>query len=75
MRKITSILLLAAMLLSMAACGQADTGTDTAETAADAQTEAVTETEETRAMHEVPELDFGGEEFNILYPQWQGYRF
>lgn len=75
MRKITSILLLAAMLLSMAACGQADTGTDTAETAADAQTEAVTGTEETRAMHEVPELDFGGEEFNILYPQWQGYRF
>jgi len=75
MRKITSILLLAAMLLSMAACGQADTGADTAETAADAQTEAVTETEETRAMHEVPELDFGGEEFRILYPTWQGYLY
>ena len=75
MRKITSILLIAAMLLSMAACGQADTGADTAETAADAQTEAVTETEETRAMHEVPELDFGGEEFRILYPTWQGYLY
>jgi len=74
MRKITTILLLGAMLLSMAACGQAETISD-AETTGDVQTETAAETEETRAMHEVPTLDFGGEEFKILYPQWQGYRF
>ena len=73
MRKITATLLLAAMLLSMAACGET-TAVETADTAA--QTEAAVETEETRAMHALPEdLDFGGQVFNMAYPDWQGYKF
>ncbi|MBQ8641813.1 MAG: hypothetical protein IJ480_06295 [Clostridia bacterium] len=74
MRKITAAILLLAMLLSMAACGNtADTEETTADTAA--QTEAA-ETEETRARHEVPEdLDFEGAPFQIAYPDWQGYKF
>jgi len=73
MRKRTASLLLFAMLLSVTACG--DTGT--AETSADtaAQIETVEETEETRAMHQVPETDFGGADFHILYPTWQGYLY
>lgn len=31
---------------------------------------------ETRPMHSVPdELDYGGETFNVLYPNWQGYNY
>lgn len=75
MREITSLLLVAAMLLSMTACGQGAAKTPTAETTPDVQSESVVETAETRAMHDVPELDFGGEEFRILYPTWQGYQY
>ncbi len=72
MKKITALMLLCAMLTSMAACGSGDTTTETTETAA-AQTEAVAETEETRAMHQVPEADFGGDTFHIGWFAWQGY--
>ena len=73
MRKITATLLLAAMLLSMAACGNTADVETTADTAA--QGETVVETEETRAMHALPEdLDFGGANFHIAYPDWQGYQ-
>ena len=71
MRKITAILLLAAMLLSMAACGDTADVETTADTAA--QTETTVETEETRPMHAVPESDFGGELFHINALDWQGY--
>jgi hypothetical protein len=74
MRRFTTVLLLFAMLLSLAACGDADT-TETAADVNAVQTEAVVETEETRPMHEVPEIDFGGANFHILYPTWQGYQF
>ena len=74
MRKITATLLLAAMLLSMAACGETADVETTADTAA--QGEAAPETEETRAMHALQEdLDFGGAVFNMAYPDWQGYKF
>lgn len=74
MRKITATLLLAAMLLSMAACGNTADVETTADTAA--QGETVAETEETRTMHTLPEdLDFGGAVFNMAYPDWQGYTF
>jgi len=74
MRKITATLLLAAMLLSMAACGETADVETTADTAA--QGETAPETEETRAMHALPEdLDFGGAVFNMAYPDWQGYKF
>ena len=74
MRKITATLLLAAMLLSMAACGNTADVETTADTAAQAET--VAETEETRANHALPEdLDFGGAVFNMAYPDWQGYKF
>ncbi|MBQ8641812.1 MAG: hypothetical protein IJ480_06290 [Clostridia bacterium] len=76
MRKITASLLLFAMLLSAAACGQTEAVNDTAETdAAVIQTDTAAETEETRAMHQVPETDFEGANFHILYPTWQGYQY
>lgn len=73
MKKITAALLLMAMFLSMAACGNTEQTVDTSAdtTAADTTTP---ETEETRPMHTLAEdLDFGGEDFNIAYPAWQGY--
>ncbi len=74
MRRMTATLLLAAMLLSMAACGNTADVETTADTAAQAET--APETEETRAMHALPEdLDFGGTVFNMAYPDWQGYKF
>lgn len=76
MKKITSVLLLIAMLASMAACSNTDTIT---ETTADTTTDSVdttAETEETRAMHAIPEdSDYGGATFHIAYPEWQGYRY
>ncbi len=71
MKKCTAIMLLCAMLTSMTACGETET-VETTETNA-AQMETTAETEETRAMHQVPEADFGGDTFTSVYGQWQGY--
>ena len=75
MRKMTAALLLAAMLLSMAACGSAETAENTAADTDAVLQETVFDAEETRAMHKVPETDFDGAVFNILYPTWQGYLY
>lgn len=78
MRKITASLLLAALLLSLAACGsgtttETDSGADTMPVP---ETESVTETEEeTRPMHQVAKTDYEGAAFNIAYPEWQGYLY
>ncbi len=75
MRKITTTLLLLAMLLSLAACGNATVETEaTADTNAAVTDTAAADVEETRPMHKVAETDFGGVKFNIAYPDWQGYR-
>ncbi len=77
-KKITIALLLCAMLApTFASCGggeTVDTAGDGTNTTADA-VETETEAEETRAMHRVPESDFGGAGFHTLYPDWQGYKF
>lgn len=73
MKKLTTTLLLCAMLLSMAACGneiKETTGTETtADTTAVADnTETESETELTRenTPDDLPEKDFGGKNFTIL---------
>ena len=88
MKRTLSILLLIAMLASsvtLASCGEsaanADTGTNAGavaspEASADAGDETPVIDEETRPMHKVPDdLDFEGSVFNILYPDWQGYKY
>ncbi len=75
MRKITSTMLLLAMLLSLAACGNSAAETETTADTSTAVTDtAAADTEETRPMHKVAEQDFGGATFTIAYPDWQGYR-
>lgn len=77
-KKTILALLICAMLASaFASCGggesvdTAGAGTDT--TANTTVSETVPE--ETRAMHKVPESDFGASTFHTLYPDWQGYKF
>lgn len=72
MKKFTTILLLCAMLLSLAACGnEVGESTDTestADTAAADNTETESETELTRenTPDDLPEKDFGGKNFTIF---------
>ena len=73
MKKLTTILLLCAMLLSMAACGNEAKETTANETTADTtavadNTETESETELTRenTPDDLPEKDFGGKNFTIL---------
>ena len=72
MKKLTTILLLCAMLLSMAACGNETKETTANETTADTaeadNTETESETELTRenTPDDLPEKDFGGKNFTIL---------
>ena len=65
-KRITSFLLLCALLTSLAACGEAQTET-TADTEAAAET--VTETEEV-ISDDLPERDFEGKVFTSLIPAW-----
>lgn len=74
-----SMFLLAASLLgaAMVSCGDAsDGGTVTAAPNNSAETTAV-ETEALRTPHAIPvdTLDFGGEELNMSYFDWQGYLY
>jgi hypothetical protein len=75
-----SVFLIAASLMTaaMTSCGGAgDTEAPVTDGATVAETAAVTEAVETRAPHAVPvdTLDFGGEELNMSFFDWQGYRF
>ncbi|MBQ4607856.1 MAG: hypothetical protein IJB15_14190, partial [Clostridia bacterium] len=65
-KRITSFLLLCALLTSLAACGEAQTET-TADTEAAAET--VVETEEV-ISDDLPERDFEGKVFTSLIPSW-----
>lgn len=57
--------------LSETASSMAETGG----TAGEESTETIAD-EETRQMHAVPsDLDYGGETFTIVYPNWQGYNY
>lgn len=57
--------------LSETASSMAETGG----TAGEESAETIAE-EETRQMHAVPsDLDYGGETFTIVYPNWQGYNY
>ena len=73
-KKTMIALLLCAMLLpGFASCGggeSAETDGSGADTITDATVGTETEPEETRAMHNVPESDFGGATFHTLYPDW-----
>lgn len=75
MKKLQAFVLLLALLLSCAACGQADTPVETAAPTTD--TESVSEeSTETVRTHNVPEdLDFEGASFHVAYPEWQGYKY
>ncbi|MBR5311962.1 MAG: hypothetical protein IKU40_03660 [Clostridia bacterium] len=86
MKRNLSLVLLAAMLVSpiLFSCGESQTNADPAapgtvsDTAADAVTaeEVPAAEEDARPMHQVPDnLDFEGAVFNILYPDWQGYKY
>lgn len=78
-KKTMIALLLCVMLLpGFASCGggeSVETVGSGADTTADTTVETESEPEETRAMHKVPESDFGGATFHTLYPDWQGYKF
>lgn len=79
-RRSISVFLIAASLMTaaMTSCGGAgDTEAPVTDAATVGETAAVTEAVETRAPHAVPvdTLDFGGEELNMSYFAWQGYRF
>ncbi len=76
MKKCTAILLLCAMLLSFAACGESTETTQETQTPV-TETEAVTETEteETRAQHAVPEKDFNGANHHSVYLNWSAFAF
>ena len=70
MKKTISILLLAAMLVSLASCG---TGTETSDTAADTTAAEETQSAQTDALSarrnitdDLPEADFGGDVFTVL---------
>ncbi|MBR5445607.1 MAG: hypothetical protein IKV57_05770 [Clostridia bacterium] len=70
MKKTISILLLAAMLVSLASCG---TGTETSDTAADTTAAEETQSAQTDALSarldiadDLPEANFGGDAFTVL---------
>ncbi len=71
MRKITASLLLLAMLLSMAACGNAATTDTTADTTVIADTEPV-ETEPAYVKADLPERDFEGKTFTFFARIYEG---
>ena len=74
MKKCTALLLLLAMLLSpaMTACSDGSAA-ETGNTAVENTETVPVETEETRAVHALPELDFGGANFHASYLDWQEY--
>ena len=78
-KKTMIALLLCVMLLpGFASCGggeSVETVGSGADTTADTTVETESEPEETRAMHKVPESDFGGATFHTLSLDWQGYKF
>ena len=78
-KKTMIALLLCVMLLpGFASCGvgeSVETVGSGADTTADTTVETESESEETRAMHKVPESDFGGATFHTLSLDWQGYKF
>ena len=64
-RRLTALLLVLCLVLpTMVSCG-GKTPVDNAENASEAK--------ETRAMHQVPQLDFNGETFHSYAFDWQGY--
>ena len=85
MKRTLSILLLIALLatpLTLASCGESETNADPAQTdavtsgePAPGEEEVIVE-DEGRPMHQVPDnLDFEAAVFNIVYPDWQGYKY
>lgn len=88
MKKAITLLLVFAMLLPLASCGEAPetvseeqpavgSASDTQEASeeqTDADADAAAE-EETRPMHKVQKCDFEGADFHTLYPEWQGYKY
>lgn len=85
MKRQISLLILLSILTSSAvltSCGESDSNSDIPSSVTEQNNTAVEENidtvvdEETRPMHGVPDtLDFEGAEFNILYPDWQGYQY
>ena len=78
-KKTMIALLLCVMLLpGFASCGvgeSVETVGSGADTTADTTVETESDPKETRAMHKVPESDFGGATFHTLSLDWQGYKF
>lgn len=74
MKRSISVLLLAAMLASMAACG--DTVPDSDDTTLSSDS-SDTGSADTESAYSYPELDFGGDDFNILNCEqlWEMYTY
>ncbi len=85
MKRSLSLLLLIALLTSsvtLASCGESAANADPVQTDAVTSGEPAPGEEETvvedegRPMHKVPDnLDFEAAVFNIVYPDWQGYKY
>ncbi len=73
LKRILSALILASMLVSMAACGGAETPSDTSADPNPTDTSAGADTEPARQMPDVEKCDYEGEEFNIFAPSWSLY--
>ena len=81
-KKILSALLALALLLPAAGCGESEVNTDTPNAADSSAPDVAAEKveaapdEDARPMHQVPdELDFDAASFNVVYPDWQGYKY
>ena len=80
-KKILSLLLAAALLLPVTGCGESEVNSDAptpAENSAvqEPAAEEAAPDEDARPMHQVPDsLDFDGGSFNVVYPDWQGYKY
>ena len=85
MKRTLSILLLFAMLTTPAvltSCGESEANAETVADTVVSSPDVVADDaenpveEETRPMHKVPDdLDFEAAVFNIVYPDWQGYKY
>lgn len=76
MKKILSAILLISLLAAvMIACGNNETGgSNDVTTTTGGASETIVDTTEAGHKHDIELIDYNGEEFKILYPQWSLYK-